>query len=407
MVRETVAPIIWLFAVTKVFVFDFDRLIVESFAPGLTYLLDYRLVGVLLVSTLLLIVLGPRRFLLLAGFTLVYPVVVLLWRVPYSLFRRGRWYPVLLYANTLVEGVLSIKRRLVLSSLLALGLVLCLVPTNSAAIYAGCSLIAALLVLHYVGRIGLAFRPTRFLAVDSEDLLRVFNDRRFQQSLDNLGGGGSSAEPEAQGEHKGLDQLLLLNRVFLFFATNLRRFRDSRHYVLASLVGLTITLTVSILGLATISFGLFRADASHFRVSTQGTYIDFVYFSAASLLGGAVQIVEPATSLARWVELSHHFAFWVLVVLVATVLITTRSERFRQDLDKAIDAVEEQGDRVEDRIKVQFSITADEAVVVLEQAQYSLIGLVRHLNGAIGRGTGAHSARQDLGRGDTDGIGGP
>src|SRR5438876_10814981 len=76
--RETIAVVVWGFAVIKLFVYDLDRYLVDAYAPGLRPVLDFRLFILLGLITSLWLILGNSRFRAFVAYVLLYPLVILL-----------------------------------------------------------------------------------------------------------------------------------------------------------------------------------------------------------------------------------------------------------------------------------------------------------------------------------------
>jgi hypothetical protein len=71
--------------------------------------------------------------------------------------------------------------------------------------------------------------------------------------------------------------------------------------------------------------------------------------------------------------IENFFAFF-LVIIFASLLITVRTQRYADDLDRAIDMIEKQGKIMELQIIKEFKIkTIDEAMDVLDRAKAGMI----------------------------------
>ena len=253
------------------------------------------------------------------------------------------------------------------------------------ALLVGISAVAIVLFVEYIRRFQSAFRPLTFFAVDSNTLLNIFNSqgaqRVFTGEAATQGDGDETNEqdPEKQRVAK-LQSSLLFNRLFLFAAKYLRRFRDSRLYTLFFSGGVLWTFALTVVSFALINLGVFKLDPSQYTVASSHNLLDFAYLAFGAIFFNQVDIITPATTLSRTVFMGEAlFGVLLLVIFVSTV-VNAQTERYQRELDKAIEVVEGQGAQLATRIKVEFSLSIREAEELLRKAESSLISAILFLS---------------------------
>jgi hypothetical protein len=90
-IREALGILVWVYIVTKLFLFDIDRYLFGLYMPSYIWLLDYRvlfLLGIAGVVFLLCRRIGTVGSLL---YILFYPIVLVFWRLPAALWQQKSW----------------------------------------------------------------------------------------------------------------------------------------------------------------------------------------------------------------------------------------------------------------------------------------------------------------------------
>jgi hypothetical protein len=80
---------LWLYFFLKLFVADVDRAVVAAVAPSAVAIVDFRLV--IYLAVIALVALTFRRTWFYAFYVVFFPLVVILWKIPYFLVRHRSW----------------------------------------------------------------------------------------------------------------------------------------------------------------------------------------------------------------------------------------------------------------------------------------------------------------------------
>jgi hypothetical protein len=104
--------LIWAFAFTKLFVFDFDLFLLEYYAVDYLWILNYRFIILLIFIVMSWLWMGNQKFIKFILFTLFYPFILLLWTIPIGLILRRKWFLVFTYISGFISTVSSFKKNL-------------------------------------------------------------------------------------------------------------------------------------------------------------------------------------------------------------------------------------------------------------------------------------------------------
>ncbi len=87
-VLDVFASVVWSFIVVKLFIGDFDRVILAAIAPQAVWVLDFRWLLVLVLAALLLLLFNSRRLGLSLAYVIGFPLVLLCWKLPKFLIKK-------------------------------------------------------------------------------------------------------------------------------------------------------------------------------------------------------------------------------------------------------------------------------------------------------------------------------
>src|SRR6266545_2816589 len=170
-VRECTAFGLWLFILTKVFVYDVDILFVGILPPQANTFLKYKFFVILGVIALLWLTLGNRRFFRTVAYVLYYPIVVLFWKIPKVLSKN--WVLLLVFAPAIHSLITNFRMNFILSvGALLSGLVI-LLSNSPPYLIAAMAFLAFYLCRHCVKKIRMAFQPGSIFA-NIADIIRQF-----------------------------------------------------------------------------------------------------------------------------------------------------------------------------------------------------------------------------------------
>lgn len=157
---DAVALPCWVYVTSKLLV-DWDSALVRAIDPGLAWIVNFRIL-VFAILLLGLAWLGRKMFPLWLAYLALWPLLLVTWRIPWALYRRGRWNHIVGLVHIIVGGLAGIRSGL---SGLVLGigplLLLALPGTITAWLALAATALFEAWLLIAACRAGL--RPSRFL----------------------------------------------------------------------------------------------------------------------------------------------------------------------------------------------------------------------------------------------------
>lgn len=135
---------------------------------------------------------------------------------------------------------------------------------------------------------------------------------------------------------------------------------------------------MTILSFAIINnLAMFRFDSGLYIAAREPTFFDFFHYSFKTFLFSSTKEIEAIRPLSQSLAMIENFFALFLGIIFASLLISVRSQRYSDDLDRAITMIEKQGKIMELQIIQDFKIkTMDEAIAELDRAKAGMISVL-------------------------------
>lgn len=371
--REFLAISVWSLIFVKVFVYDVDLLIVNRFSP-LQRLYPYKFFLLIGFTAAVWLTLGTKRTWKTIGYIAVYPLILLLWRIPKQIFKN--WALLLVFAPAIESVILTFKWRFILGSftmLAALGICLSRRPP----IVIGCMAVLLLyLSYHYFLRLRVAFRPSSVfadIAPTVEGMWRTSIDTYKANEFKARSGPDAKPDDYPKKHIQNIKDLYLNNLFWAHVAKKLDQAVSSRRtdvYFIVALV-YSFVLTVTIFGFE--YFALFRLDQSSFRNADQATFWSFLLFSFNAILHAGFAVVVPASGPALVLANLELVAGLIIGLCLVFILLTSSRERYRQDVKDVADKLSSSAKQIERFLenKLRMRLIDAEAKIIEQEPNFS------------------------------------
>src|ERR1700690_2046699 len=159
-IAEVLAILFWTYAVIKIFIFDIDNYLINRFLPQYADLLKFKflfLIGIIATA----LILTKNRYLIIGFFyILFYPLVLILWKIPYFIFKQKSWLLAFAFINSTISFFQSFKLNFVASSVFLIAMVLTLNFSNALLLWISILAILSVLSVLYVRKFIVVFQPS-------------------------------------------------------------------------------------------------------------------------------------------------------------------------------------------------------------------------------------------------------
>ena len=386
--KQSVATAAWLYVLTKLFVFDFDSYFVQTYAPPLQWVLDYKfflLLGALGIAAAFV---SKWKLLGFVAYVLFYPLFLALLVIPYALLKLRSWVVGIAVANTVIRFFADFRTNAVMWGLFALSALGISIGRNSYVLVAAIAGMAAFVLASYVLAVIGILKPDPAFRLYTK---MIGGLRKFTMKSCGLGEELAivpieNFTPDQLEKRKtNLQSAIVANRLFLFTASKLEVYRQSRLKVLTSVFQCIWLVVACIAAFALINYGIYKLDPAQFMPSTPPSAFLLGYYSFKTFILNSVSELVPTGRIAQIASMAENGIGLFTVPIFAGTLLSQRNERHAKEIERAVKSIEQEAVELEGFVRREFRITTiDEAIAEMERAKAGLLGFILWLSPSAG-----------------------
>jgi hypothetical protein len=374
--RELIAFCIWSLLIIKVGFYDLDIALVVRL-PRLWPVLKYRALIFLPFIVFILVLLKKkrtRRFLLYVG---GYPVVLLFARLVWPALKH--WPTLVVFAPGIYSLFLSLKWRLILTSLAVFGAASVILLSQPLVLELSIAVLLCFLMVHFILRIWFAFSPSSLFTNMAPIIDRMWQEtiERFStKDLLTMRQLDPGSDDYRKQHTKNLKELYTFNLMWTYVAKRLRAVITSHQMDLYFITAVFYTSVLTITVFAFCYLALFKIDANSFVATSDASLWTFLLFSFNVILRAGFATVAPRSTSATVLTSGELLAGVFIAFIVVSVLLKHNRERYKKEIESTIVSLREGADRIADFILAEFRMSMAEAKVQLAEDDPGFRGLV-------------------------------
>ena len=382
-VLDTIGALIWIAAVVKLFVGDLDRMLVASFVPELTWILDMRWLVVLLVVALVLILFRARSLGIAFAYVAFFPVVVLAWKIPKLLVKR-RSALLLSTLAGLATGFMARARFFIIAIAIA-SLSGSLITTGESDVIVGIGMVAMLATLLWwltVTSIDL-LHSSAFIRAQERAIEWLFSFHAVEMAVTPEQPDQLELKRWTVGDAKKFrdtaGNAILARRALLFWAGAVGQYRRGPAAILLNGALVLFLLVLVVISFAFINYGVWAIDPSQFKYEAAPEAWTFVYYSITAISFSEISALSPVSGLAVAVKLANGVIGGVGVIsIIGSNLLGVRAARADSPSAPA-SYLREKARELENLSTLQFQMSLEDLQARLLATGWSLLGVVNWL----------------------------
>lgn len=382
-IREGLAALLWTFLFVKLFAYDIDVFLLERFAPNLRPLLAFKFFAIIASVAFLWLVLGNQRFRSFVAYVLFYPLVILLWKIPKSLFRN--WAVTIAFSPALYSLITTFRSRFIIGTFAILSALAITVSQNAALLITAMVVLGIYLCAHYAQRFRIAFQPSNVFT-DIAQLVRKlwqhFREIAVEKELRAVAELDPNSDEYKEKHRQNLSNMFIQILMLRFLAGRLREVAASRKMDLYFIVALVYTFLLTAVIFAFQYSALEKVAPGSFQLPGSPSFWTFLAFSFGTLLPSDFSRVfphSPTAAVMAYLELASGF---VMVIIFVSVLFAILRERYREDIDKVIEELNRSADTLDALIHREYRLSLEEAEAALVEANPDLVKTITLFRGS-------------------------
>jgi hypothetical protein len=382
-VLDISAVIFWLYLILKVFFFDLDVLLLQWAFPAQAWLLNLRFVFILVALALALIFFDKASVLLWCGYIIGFPLIVLLWKIPKMIYKRPNWVLVIAFANAIISFFTSFKYNVLIAAGFFASTTLAFLASSKPFLWTAIILGLTALYAGYVRRCISAVRPSTVFRVHSR-LVSWLNKIATSSAPEPMIRTARYSEPtdeNAQQWIANLQNSLLASRLCLFSARKLKEYHASGAGFFSAAFVVLFLVVVTVFIFAASNLALFKIEPGYFSFSDPPNFFTFIYYSFKAVVFSNVSELLPIGVVAKifWMMEAASALFFGLIF--ASLMLSARSQRQTEELNKVIETISEQGRSMELFVLNEYKFqTIDEALNELTRLKAAFASFIYKLS---------------------------
>ena len=372
----------WLYVTLKIFVLDVDRVAVTTFAPAVLPLLDYRLIGYLVLVAFVVY----RRWWLYLAYVALFPLAVVFGWTPWFLFRHRSWPLFLGLLHVACSLLKDVRYNIVTKAIAMIAAILILTTDNRPLVFVSASYIACLAVWSLLRRLRRVFSTPSFVSVQQDLIRRIMSSPRMLGILSlkdeyKSGAFGQYDQTQAQQVAMTISYGIAVNKILCLWAYQLDRYR--RRYapsVVFNLISYAWLFLATLAALTLLNVALLNVAPDQFVVDGPRPLVAVVVYSLGTFTLGEAGGMRPTGQWAYGVQLAGGIAgLLILASLAINILLSVVRERDDAATRDLIQDLKDRARQQERRFVDEYAVSVDEAFERLQRLGAGAAWLLAYL----------------------------
>jgi len=374
---DVFATAFWLYAITKLFVFDFDLYLIQTYTPDLLWILQLRFIVLVGLAGLSFLLFKRATVISAILYIIFFPLIVLLWKLPALIFRQKSWTLAFALGNSLILFFRNIKQLAIMSAVFFVSATIVLVSSNRYMLAIAAALLFILVATSFVKSLSSIFRRSELLTIYAIILNAwreaIAKGNKIDERIHAFAPNQLSTE-DLKVWSSTLQTRVLFNRACLFLARRFRAYQRSRLNVASGVFTSLALLMMTVISFALINMAAFDLEPTMFAVHQSPTLFDFFHYSFKTFVFGSTIEIEAIRPFSEAISMAENFCALFLGIIFVSLVISVRSQRYSEDLDQVIRIIEKQGQAMELQIAKEYKIkTIDDALRELDRASAGMM----------------------------------
>lgn len=386
-IADVLGLLFWIYLLVGLLIVDVDRLIAEQLPGPVAWLFVFKAIPVALVMVIIGLFFWRLWALLFLLYVVMFPLVVLAWKLPYFVYRARSAILVLMGLHGVALMLKEFRYHFITKPLWFLAAAGILFTDSPMLLATGALLVSCLLFWSFWRTIAHALRPNWFLGSQTDLIMGVMNSSAMKQFVrieDDLKTRDRLTEVEASQVALYVTKEALLNRALYWWAYQLQQYKAS--YLTAVFNGAAyfwlILETVAAFWL--LNLALLEANAAQYTYGTYPSSIGMLVYSFSTIALNDGAGISSDGNLGHLLRLAAGACGLVLVATFGMgMLVHWRRERDVSSLDETVADLKSRARQHGKEFELELHVGVSEAVKRLEELGTGMHFLVTRLVSGI------------------------
>jgi hypothetical protein len=364
---DALSVIFWAYVFVKIFIFDVDRTVLRAISTRALVVLDYRVFFWLGIVVVCVLVLRSRSLALV--YILVFPLLVVVWKIPAFFIRRKSWAMFLGSLQVVFTALSSFRYNLTTKGLASACAVVIAVSHSRSVLLVAAVYLAWLLVWSYVRLLRRTFTASSFLTVQRRQISRIVTSgpvRSMTSVAEELKSPNVVLYDRTQLTQvaNAASAAILVNKGLYYWAYQLERYRrDYSPALIFSALSYVWLFLGTLMSLALMNDALIKALPHEYDVgSHRPSLLAVTLYSLATLFVSSGGGITASGNAAYALQLGAGIAGpFFLAACVLNFTIAFRRERDEGALRALVAELKLRARKQERSFRDEWHVSVDEA----------------------------------------------
>lgn len=375
---EIMSIFFWSYLIIKLFVIDFDVIIINKYFPKLNWIITYKFFALLAIIAFLIFFLKGRWLLKYLAFFLIYPFFLIFWRIPKLLLRTKNWIGVFAALEIIISIFKRFRYNFIIFTFFTIAALLILTTSSKYTLIPSITVLFLYLIIYFIGRFKYAFDPFRNLTIQSETVAKISNSMLEKIILPKTEENKSKTKSLINDPQyvNNLQFILIIDKMCYFLISKLRNFKRSKVSIFYSLFNILTSMIITIILFGFINFALFKIDPNSFKNPNLNNFIHFIYYSLNTIFTNSIHDFYPVGNIARLFSSIEIFFGFLIIVILFFLLTTIFREKHNEQIDNAIITMKSQATSIEKFMVNKYKLTPNQALEEIEKIKGSMLKII-------------------------------
>jgi hypothetical protein len=164
---QPIAIFFWLYAITNIFIYNIDWFLENTF-PVIGWVVKFKFPFILGIIALVWIFTKSTQILLWFLYIVLYPVLIILWKIPRFIWKQRSWNLTFAYVNALLSSSKSLKGSFITLALIIVDIFLVFQSSSPSFLWMAVSISMIIIIGSFIHRFILIFKPSDLYQVHSK-----------------------------------------------------------------------------------------------------------------------------------------------------------------------------------------------------------------------------------------------
>lgn len=376
---QTVGFLLWSYLLVKLFIFDIDQFLFDTFLPKHVYLLNYKVVFWLVLATLVAATMKLPIFKYFYSYVFVYPFILLFWKPIKFVFKH--WEGAVLAFPLVVAFFKKLRLNFIHISLFIISSILILAFDHSVYFTIANQVILGYVVAYItLSTIVFSLKSNPYSKI--ADIPRAINDKISSSDfeLENAATNTDEEQDEQEQERSRAVLLYSMNLFFTWISQKLYAYNKKLFFILYFVCTTIMKVLIVGIAFALIYNSLCSIIPSSFSGASSSSIFLFLGYSFDVLSTSSISHVKAASGLAQVLSYVEFISGLLILSFNALTYFSAKKENDLREIDDFIDELKKIPITIEDKVREIFNLDFEAfelSIVIQEESELKAINFFR------------------------------